>query len=180
MSLTSYSTASRGQLTVIADVGGTSVENYIPSDILEKASMENRLNKMNELMAESKELVAKGHDPKSLRDEAINSLFPLRSYSLKEVTLVADILKPDPRVTNPIAFIGYQKFSIEWMDANYDYLVSTASTVILVEARNPDDVVRIKKRYPKLRITPQNGTYYQSEFGLPGYPVLITNQGIYQ
>ncbi|WP_063664763.1 DUF2859 domain-containing protein [Aliivibrio fischeri] len=165
---------------VIGDRGGKPISTFIPADILEQTRQELIVKKVNELAAESKRMVELNQDPTYVRQQAINALFPLKTPGMAPISLMVDIIKPDDRIDVPMAFVGSNEQSVKWLDDNYQYLVSIKSPIILVEVDSPKTIQKLKSRYPKLVITPQYAVTYQVTYGLPGYPVLLTNTGIYQ
>lgn len=174
------STAMATTFTIIADEGGLPIETFIAADILEQTKQELIVKRVNELAEESKRMVALNQDPTYVRQQAINSLFPLKTPGMEPVSLMVDIIKRDNRVDVPIAFVGSNEQSIEWLDVNYNYLVGVKAPIIIVEVDSPATIMKLKARYPKLTLTPQYAVNYQLTYGLPGYPVVLTNTGIYQ
>lgn len=174
------STSMASIFTIIADEGGLPIDTFIAPDILEQTKQELIVKRVNELAEESKRMVALNQDPTYVRQQAIEALFPLKTPGMEPITLMVDILKPDDRVSVPMAFVGSNEQSIEWLDKNYNYLVGVRAPIIIVDVDSPATIMELRARYPKLTLTPQYAVNYQLTYGLPGYPVILTNKGIYQ
>ncbi|OEE38332.1 hypothetical protein A1QO_02835 [Vibrio genomosp. F10 str. ZF-129] len=168
------------ELVVLADAGGTPIEKFIDPNILDQLSAERRLADVKAIEQQAAITRAENEDPDLVKAKVLNSMFPIESYALSPIHLTADITRPNNNVANPIAVIGDDESSKKWVASNAEYLKANNIILAIVEAKNENGIYYYKRLYPSLKVMIQVGDELNKEFGVPGYPVLLTNQGIYQ
>ncbi|MFS1436233.1 MULTISPECIES: DUF2859 domain-containing protein [Vibrio] len=168
------------ELIVLRDKGGKPLSDFIAPDILDQISVQKRIENIQKIEHAAAIAKEEQEDPKMVEKKVLGSMFPIVSYTLNPIALQVDIERKNSSVINPLAVIGDDDFSKEWVESNADYFISTNTTLAIVEASSPDSIRYYKSRYPTLTLSVRVGDSLNRDYGVPGYPVLVTNQGIYQ
>lgn len=166
------------ELIVIKDAGGEALDKYVPKKQQVQASVSQKLADMDEIITQAQN--EEGVTKKELQQRASSILFPLHTPELSSGKMAADIERPDKSVKTPMAIVGVDIRSKTWLRDNYHVLKRLKATIVVIEADSMDDIKRYKDMYRDVNIVIRNGSILASKFGLPCYPALITNQGIYQ
>ncbi len=167
-------------LITVADAGGNPLSAYVEADLLQGMSTSMKLSDMQESAKQDLAREMTSLSPEKIRDKALQNIFPVISYALKPMHLTVDIEKPNKAVLNPVAVIGTDRSSRRWLNMNHTTLANMNAEVLLVEAQTIDDLNNYRTAYPTLKIRVQPADHVKEKYGVPGYPVLVTNQGIFQ
>ncbi|MCG9576642.1 integrating conjugative element protein [Vibrio tubiashii] len=174
------SQASSKELTVLVDAGGQPLEAYIDAQILDQISVERKVKTIKEIEEESARQQALQNNREHVKQRVFDSMFPIETYSLAPMTLQVDIERHNPNVIEPMAIIGDDKGSKRWVAENKKVLRDLGARLVIVEAKNAAGVQYYKNLYKDMKVSIRVGDKLKEQFGIPGYPVLLTNQGIYQ
>lgn len=73
----------------------------------------------------------------------------------------------------PLAFVGTEEFSREWLTYNKDYLIEIGAVVLLVSVESNEAFDSIGEQFPELGMLPMPGdAALAEELGLEVWPVL--------
>lgn len=82
--------------------------------------------------------------------------------------------------TPPIVLIGTDSFSLRWLQKNKVRLSEIGAKIIVIAANSPDDFKRIASEYRGEVMPMTDSDVLLSQFNIRAYPVLITQDGVYQ
>ncbi|WP_158587186.1 PFL_4695 family integrating conjugative element protein [Motilimonas pumila] len=109
------------------------------------------------------------------------SYFPYQSTSLKVGILPNRVYpKPLPHLQYPVAIIGSDLFSLNWLTLNAKELSRVGAAVVVAQADTYHNIQYIQQQLPHALVVPAKADFLATEFGLTVYPVLLTQQGAYQ
>lgn len=85
-----------------------------------------------------------------------------------------------PGFITPFFVLGDDRLSMQWLQARLPYLVDMGAVGLIVNVTEVSALERLRAIAPGLEMRPTPGDTLREQFWLPGYPVLITSQGIEQ
>lgn len=92
-----------------------------------------------------------------------------------------DFEKPmDNLAIKPLAIIGSDPVSLAWLHANLSQLQNLSAGVVVVEANSADDIRKITSIYGQEVYPAQRSDGLLEQYQITHYPVLITENGVYQ
>lgn len=107
--------------------------------------------------------------------------FPMRSIALQPGVLAEEVQVLSPRwLTQPIAIVGDDFASMEWLKLHLERLQSLKTTVIVVTANSEKSFKTIQQLVEGLPIVPDSGQWLQARLkqaGVTAYPVYIGLNG---
>lgn len=121
-------------------------------------------------------------DKKTILKEAIAAIFPVISPSMSPKSNQPYKLfdKPIRGLNYPIALIGNDQLSINWLKRHRKQLIAKHAVVMLVEVENDQQYKDILAIANGLRVIPVSGQSLSEEVHADYYPVLITSIGMGQ
>ena len=107
--------------------------------------------------------------------------FPMRSVALQPGVLAKEVQVLSPRwLTQPIAIVGDDFASMEWLKLHLERLQSLKTTVIVVTADSEESFKTVQQLVEGLPIVPDSGQWLQGRLkqaGVTAYPVYIGLNG---
>jgi integrating conjugative element protein (TIGR03765 family) len=91
-----------------------------------------------------------------------------------------DFTERQNEISSPVALIGTDKVSINWLRAYKNKLQEIGATVFVVEAESESNLKVLLASYSGQIMPLQNSDKIFQKFNLQKYPILITADGIYQ
>lgn len=85
-----------------------------------------------------------------------------------------------PDFITPFFVIGDDRLSMQWLQARLPYLVDMGAVGLIVNVTEVSALESLRAIAPGLEMRPTHGDTLKEQFLLPGYPVLISSQGIEQ
>ncbi|EMY6611198.1 MULTISPECIES: DUF2859 domain-containing protein [Vibrio] len=111
-------------------------------------------------------------------------IFPVSPEKIKPRVMPADYLEVNEGYENalnmPLAVIGMDNYSLEWLRLNREEVKRNGSIVLLTQVDSMTDYDALRREYPELQILPINAEGAMAEIGVDFYPVLMTRNGIFQ
>ncbi|MBN6058663.1 integrating conjugative element protein [Aggregatibacter actinomycetemcomitans] len=80
----------------------------------------------------------------------------------------------------PIFLIGADNTSAQWLQHNYQRLVTMHATGLVVNVKTVDELTILRRLAPELTILPTPGDDLAERLKLQHYPVLLTESGLSQ
>ncbi len=170
----------KGNYIVLVDAGGQPISDFVDPQILDQISMEARIKEIQDIERQAAQARSELDNPAKVREKVLTAMFPLVSHSLDPITLQVDIKKPNDNVVDPIAIVGDDAGSRRWLAKHADVFAQMKVTIAVVEAESVEGIQYYKNNYPNLPVSVRVGDELSREFDVPGYPVILTNQGIFQ
>ncbi|MGS2722106.1 integrating conjugative element protein [Porticoccus sp. GXU_MW_L64] len=90
---------------------------------------------------------------------------------------VATTAKSFPHLQQPLFLIGTDPTSRTWLKARRESLIQAGAVGLIVEATSLEDIQRITKIAPELRMVPASAESIANQLGIRHYPILISRQG---
>ncbi|WP_105903535.1 PFL_4695 family integrating conjugative element protein [Vibrio gangliei] len=117
------------------------------------------------------------------KEELIQSMekmvFPVQTNSMS-LNASAQTERKPTKATQPIAVIGSDTYSINWLNTNINELQRLGAMIVVVEVRDLESFNKVRAGIPSnIKIIPANGYPLTQTFGVTEYPALITSKGIY-
>ena len=134
-------------------------------------------------MVHAAELATSSHaDKATILKEAIAAIFPVISPSMSPKSNQPYTLfdKPIRGLNYPIAAIGNDKLSMDWLKSHRKQLIAKHAVVMLVEVENDQQYKNILAIGNGLRVIPVSGQSLSENIHVNYYPVLITSIGMGQ
>lgn len=107
--------------------------------------------------------------------------FPMRSVALQPGVLAEVVQVLSPRwLTQPIAIVGDDHVSMEWLKLHLERLQSLKTTVIVVTAESEKSFKTVQQLVEGLPIVPDSGQWLQARLkqaGVTVYPIYIGLNG---
>lgn len=92
-----------------------------------------------------------------------------------------DFEKPmDKLAIRPLAIIGSDPVSLAWLHANLSQLQTLSAGLVVVEAKSAEDIRKITGIYGQEVYPAQRSDSLLQQYHITHYPVLITENGVYQ
>lgn len=117
-------------------------------------------------------------NPELLREEFIDSLFPIKSQlspgSVRARTISA------PGLVQPIFLVGYDQSSIAWLSQRSAVLQDIGATGLVVNVPNRRAMTELQQAAGNLTLTPVVADDIAQNLGITNYPVLVTQTSIEQ
>ncbi|NRB78355.1 MAG: integrating conjugative element protein [Saccharospirillaceae bacterium] len=132
---------------------------------------EDGIKKMENEKPETKEAYAK---------MMIDQMFPVVPEKLRSMHLMVPVIKDLPQIQRPIFIIGDNQASLEWLVNNKEELIRYGAEGVLTKVDTYESFQRIQELALPLRLQPVNADFLFHEFGVNGYPLLLTKQGFFQ
>ena len=151
------------QTTVIADHGGYSVSEYLPT--MDKDNLERQRQVYED--RRSKKLV--------------QAHFPVVSKTLKVGRLTPDQAKDlkFEMVSQPIFMIGYDRVSIDWLKANRGHLAKSKAIGLVVNVQNPTQMEELQTLAGNdIALQPTPGDSLAEHLKIRNYPFYMDNKGV--
>jgi integrating conjugative element protein (TIGR03765 family) len=97
---------------------------------------------------------------------------PIRELKLRPGT--------EQAVTQPMAVIGVDKYSLAWFKSNLGVIRRMNAVVIVTQVDNLTDLQALQKFAPDLTYQPMDAEHFLRMFGISVYPILVTRNGAIQ
>ncbi|PSW28393.1 hypothetical protein C9J21_20585 [Photobacterium phosphoreum] len=121
-------------------------------------------------------------DKKTILKEAVAAIFPVITPSMSPRKNQPYTLfdKPIQGLNYPIAVIGNDQLSINWLKRHREQLIAKHAVVMLVEVESDQEYKNILAIANGLRVIPVSGQSLSDNINANYYPVLITSTGMGQ
>lgn len=146
----------RGELTVIADLGGNSTAGYFAG-----------INKQDP-------------EPRSHLERSASpiNVFPIHTPELTPGKVVAKSLNLPGM--QPLFLIGDDDLSRRWLSQRRDRLLQLNAIGLVVNVASEEALEDLQKHAEGLQLLPVSGSDLAKRLGLSSYPLLLTEQGLEQ
>ncbi|MDF9399103.1 PFL_4695 family integrating conjugative element protein [Vibrio sp. 1180_3] len=118
-----------------------------------------------------------------LHEAALRSIFPVTT-TLKPTKLPSRLIKLSPeqasRVQRPIAVIGADSYSLEWLKLNVGAIRRHRAGIVVTQVNSMTDFLAIKKYAPDIEMQPVDAKQFLQNLGVSVYPIIITQEGAIQ
>ncbi|WP_199438361.1 PFL_4695 family integrating conjugative element protein [Vibrio owensii] len=110
-------------------------------------------------------------------------LFPVKSryrpnkLPSREIVIPLEIKQG---LSQPVAVVGYDKFSLSWLSLNHHELARIGASVVVTDVANGAQFAEIKSVAPSLSYVPMNADSLLTLSGLKVYPVVLTAANAFQ
>ena len=106
--------------------------------------------------------------------------FPFKAIAIPGKVTDRDFESTLTTLLNPIALMGTDKRSMRWLSSNKKQLIALNTTVFIVSARSKSDLHQVINSYGGKVIPLTKSDIIFKKFKIVNYPVLITQDGVYQ
>ena len=112
--------------------------------------------------------------------EVLDSMdFPVQTESM-HLNAAATTKHQPTQATRPIAVIGSDTYSVNWLTTNISEIERLGAMIVIVEVSDLASFNKIKNHIPnRIKVLPLDGYPLTETFGVTEYPALITSKGIY-
>jgi len=161
--------SSESKLTVLADYGGTPIQNLLyETDDLAVGDyvMENNASKL---------------DARQATGASNPEMYPIRTPSMSVGPISANEAQNIPALylTNPVFIIGYDRVSLNWLEQNIDILAERQAMGMLVNAETPEQYRRVQEIADgRVLIHPLSGEQLSASIQLYHYPAYLDQKGV--
>lgn len=157
-------------LNVIADNGGEPLKPYLDSLTSDKEKSDK----------ESIKNISKSINKRGI-SEAIYGMnpYPVTTSYKPGVFKSKDFIKKQ-NLSQPIAIIGNDGISNKWLKKHHKRLSSLNAIVMVTNVNSALEMKKITYSYNNLIFVPQSAAAIFTQMEINKYPVLITNDGVYQ
>ena len=163
----------RASVTVIHDSGKTTPIERTAKTI-DKRAIEKSVMKSAEQLKNMK------FDSSNLTNQVLTR-FPYHTETLRVGVLPSrHFNKPLPNLVMPVAVVGTDPFSLEWLRLNAGEIERIGASVVVAQANSLDDIEYMKSLLPTALIVPTKADFLADEFGLLVYPVILNKSGAHQ
>lgn len=149
--------------SVIADHGGFSVSEYLPT--MDKDNAERQRQVFEERRS----------------TKLVNAHFPIESKNLKVGRLTPDDAKDIKfeMISQPLFMIGYDSISIDWLKANRGHLAKNNAIGLVVSVRNPAQLKELQEiAGKKILLQPTPGDDLAEHLKISHYPFYMDHTGV--
>ncbi|MCY9874543.1 DUF2859 domain-containing protein [Vibrio barjaei] len=118
-----------------------------------------------------------------LQKEFMESQFPIVSVFEPALLPYREVeMEPKVRatITSPVAIVGYDEISMEWLELNQPELSRLGASVILASAENVAEYLVVRRAANGLKVIPMNADYLLNLTGVKAYPILLTSSKAFQ
>lgn len=168
------SVVSASGLVVIKDQGGVSVEPFF-------APFEDESYEDDHLI----------YEPTLKPDQPLKPFSESDMLPVMTASLTARLLSPAsldhvnqqlvlPHSMTPFFVLGVDRLSMDWLKARLPYLRDMGAVGLIVNVENAAELARLRSIAPGIELRATPGDTLREQFLLPGYPVLISSQGVEQ
>ncbi|WP_434339392.1 PFL_4695 family integrating conjugative element protein [Motilimonas cestriensis] len=163
----------RAEVIVIHDSGNTT-----PIERAAKTIDRRAIEKS--VMQSAEKLKNMKFDSSNLTNQLITR-FPYHTETLRVGVLPSrHFNKPIPNLVMPVAVVGTDPFSLEWIRLNAGEIERIGASVVVAQANSLDDIEYMKSLLPTALIVPAKADFLVDEFGLLVYPVILNKSGAHQ
>jgi len=161
--------SSESKLTVLADYGGTPIQNLLyETDDLAVGDyvMENNASKL---------------DARQATGASNPEMYPIRTPSMSVGPISANEAQNIPALylTNPVFIIGYDRVSLNWLEQNLDILAERQAMGMLVNVETPEQYRRVQEIADgRVLIHPLSGEQLSASIQLYHYPAYLDQKGV--
>lgn len=132
------------------------------------------------VMKSAQELKNLKFDASNLNNQVITR-FPFHTETLRAGVLPRrHFNKPIPNLVMPIAVVGTDPFSLEWVRLNAAEIERIGASVVVAQANSLDDIRYLRTLLPNALLVPSKADFLVDEFGLLVYPVILNKSGAHQ
>lgn len=132
------------------------------------------------VMKSAQELKNLKFDASNLNNQVITR-FPFHTETLRAGVLPRrHFNKPIPNLVMPIAVVGTDPFSLEWVRLNAAEIERIGASVVVAQANSLDDIRYLRTLLPNALLVPSKADFLVDEFGLLVYPVILNRSGAHQ
>ena len=85
-----------------------------------------------------------------------------------------------PSYVTPFFVLGVDHLSMQWLQARLPQLVDMGAVGLVVNVATVSELERLRSIAPGVELRPTPGDMLREQFLLPGYPVLISSNGLEQ
>lgn len=121
--------------------------------------------------------------PEQASRELFESFFPVTTTMKPSVMPSRQMMLKkgaDKAITIPMAVIGTDTYSLEWLKLNIEEIRRLNAVVLVTQIETANDFVALKKFAPDVYFQPSNVDQALRPLGVTFYPVLVTRKGIFQ
>lgn len=112
-------------------------------------------------------------------DSMEKMVFPVQTESM-HLNAAATTKHQPTQATRPIAVIGSDTYSVNWLTTNISEIERLGAMIVIVEVSDLASFNKIKNHIPnRIKVLPLDGYPLTETFGVTEYPALITSKGIY-
>lgn len=160
---------------VIYDSGNAyPMSQWVDDDLLD----DTRTEQTPEQMARAVEMAL---DSFKTDDAQLPKIFPVEPKIIRPITLPGSkMLKDLPTLPQPMFVIGDDDYSLQWFEANREILVQYGAVGMLTHVDSRETWEQLQRLVAPLQLYPLNADMLAQEFGVPGYPILVTKAGFFQ
>ncbi|WP_233073821.1 PFL_4695 family integrating conjugative element protein [Motilimonas eburnea] len=132
------------------------------------------------IMKSAQELKNMKFDASNLTNQVITR-FPFHTETLRAGVLPRrHFNKPIPNLVMPLAIVGTDPYSLEWVRLNAAEIERIGASVVVAQANSLDDIRYLRTLLPTALIVPSKADFLVDEFGLLVYPVILNKSGAHQ
>lgn len=160
---------------VIYDSGNAyPMSQWVDDDLLE----DTRTEQTPEQMARAVEMAL---DSFKTDDAQLPQIFPVVPKIIRPITLPGSkMLKDLPTLPQPMFVIGDDDYSLQWFEANREILMQYGAVGMLTHVDSRETWEQLQRLVAPLQLYPLNADMLAQEFGVPGYPIMVTRAGFFQ
>lgn len=160
---------------VIYDSGNAyPMSQWVDDDLLE----DTRTEQTPEQMARAVEMAL---DSFKTDDAQLPQIFPVEPKIIRPITLPGSkMLKDLPTLPQPMFVIGDDDYSLQWFEANREILMQYGAVGMLTHVDSRETWEQLQRLVAPLQLYPLNADMLAQEFGVPGYPIMVTRAGFFQ
>lgn len=167
---------------VIHDSGNTTpVSVYLTDDQLSHYRfVDQQPPTQDDIQAAIQEVLTK-YAPSTESKDILDRLFPITTTLIQPLRLVSKYQPADiSYLKSPIFIIGADQYSVDWLRVNKNELIRLGSIGVVAAADSLATFHQLQQLSAPLEILPTGADAIAEQFKVPGYPVLLTENGFYQ
>ena len=155
------------------------ISDAMGGDTYNEALMKFKQAKNTVIAAKIAKQVEKKQMTESEAEAAMTKMvFPVATHSMTLNPNAKNTIKPT-KATQPIAVVGNDEYSLNWLKENADELKRVHAMIVLVQANDISDLKKVQNISGGNEVLPLDGFPLTQTFGVKEYPAVITKSGIY-